>query len=148
MATADTAGTRYRPCPQGSGGRLEQGAAALDVRRRPLLLEVRERDVEAGRVATLGGEQRRPGLGEAGTNAAVDLGGACELAGGGSPAGLEPQVADDALRRAEILVHAAELEHLEREVPGLVRCKRVELRERLAQQRLGLLDPPCRTERA
>src|SRR5438270_213652 len=48
MATADTAGTRYRPCPKGSGGRLEQGTAALDVRRRPLLLEVRERDVEAG----------------------------------------------------------------------------------------------------
>ena len=74
-------------------GGLQQSAAALDVRRRPLLLEVRERGVESRRVAALGREQRRPRLGEAGPDLAVDLGGARELAGGGRAPGLEPTVA-------------------------------------------------------
>src|SRR5262249_41498298 len=73
-------------------GGLHQSAASGCVRRRLLLLEVREGRVEQRCIAVLGCEQRRPRLREAGADAPIHLGGSSELAGGGGTTGVMPQV--------------------------------------------------------
>ena len=72
---------------------LQQSAAALDVRHCPLLLEVRERGVEARRVAVLGREQGRPGLGESRSDLGVDSRCAGEVARSREARSREPGIA-------------------------------------------------------
>src|SRR5262249_22239496 len=111
-------------------GGLQQSAATLDVRRCKLLFEVGESRVEAGGVTALGGEQRRPGLCEAGADLPIAMRCLDEVSTRGCLSRPVPEVPRMVLSGSKNLVGAAQLDQFQRQVIDHLVVRR---RERLAE---------------